>query len=87
MKNDKDSIETGDRPYPPKTIPKLWVWVGLITSVIVISAGVIWWITPPPSDVINFTNGPTDLKAVLIDGTLGTEFKNDMKPTLASDIT
>jgi hypothetical protein len=79
MKKDKDSIEIGGGPYLPKTYPKMWV--GLIFTIIAILAGIMWWEAPPPSDVIHFMNGSTELKAVLIDGTLGTEFQNDRSPT------
>ena len=67
-------------------------WVGL--AIFIGSLAGIWWVVQktPPSDVINFTNGGTDNKAVLVDGTVPTggtfTFMNDftVNPTTLSSL-
>ena len=82
MGKDPESIKIGYMVYP-------FFWVLLAIGII----GMLWvWWKLPPSDVIHFTNGGTDIKAVLVDGTVPTgatfTFMNDftVNPTTLSSL-
>lgn len=82
MRKDPESVKIGYMVYP-------FFWVLLAIAII----GMLWnWWKLPPSDVIHFTNGGTDIKAVLVDGTVPTgatfTFMNDftVSPTTLSSL-
>jgi len=83
MGRDTESVKIG---YMGR--PIFWV----LLSIAMIGMLWYWWKLPPPSDVIHFTNGGTDTKAVLVDGTVPTDatftFMNDftVNPTTASSL-